>query len=428
VQADIAGKVAGALNVALGSATPRAVTRPTGSTEAYDYYLRANEYYDRQTIRDVQLALQLYRQAVGLDSAFALAWARLARAEAFVYWFGDKSSAQLEKVDQAARRALALAPDLPEAHVAMGYLHYWGHRDYTAALEEFAAAAKREPNNAEVAYVKGLVLRRQGKLEEADSSFRRAAELDPRAVEYLVDLALTEFQGRNYADAERVLERAAALAPDSPNVYDLRIVLYLNWEGNLEKPRRLLQEALTRFEFAGFATTQIFGDCIDLLAADDAYQAEVARLTPAAFNTRIDYYGFKAVVYHRRGETARATAYADTLRAEALAAIQRGEATYAVYDYLALANAYLGRAREAIAAGEQAQRILPRSKDALFGVEPYVTLAQVYTVLGNADAAAAQLEQALVVPSYLSPARLRADPLWAPLKGNPRFQRLIAAK
>src|SRR5262249_11965650 len=161
-------------------------------------------------------------RALAFDSAFALAWARLARAEAFVYWFaGDRSVAQLARIEEFARKAVSLAPDLPEAHIAMGYYHYWGHRDYPAALDEFARAAKSEPNNAAVADVVGLVLRRQGKWEEAVANFRRAAALDPRSVEYLLDLAHTYFFMRRYADAERVLDRAASLAPDSPRIYAL---------------------------------------------------------------------------------------------------------------------------------------------------------------------------------------------------------------
>jgi TolB-like protein/Tfp pilus assembly protein PilF len=430
VQADIAGRVTQSLNLALegGAPTGRAA-RPTTSTDAYDYYLQGNEYYGRQTMADVQLAVQRYQRAVGLDSGFALAWARLARAEAFRYWFGDRSAAQLSRVEQSARRALALAPDLAEAHLAMGYYHYWGHRDYSEALDEFAAATKREPNNAEAAYVAGLVLRRQGKWDQAEASFRHAAELDPRSVDDLFEVASIRFYTRDYREVERVLDRAAELVPDSPNIYALRMVTYLNWEGTLDKPRRLMREALGHFPLARLGETQLFGDCNDLLAADDAYQADVARLTPAAFaGSPLDYFAFKGSVYRRRGETARARAYADSARNEALAAIRRHEDNSFTFTNLAVANVYLGRADEAVEAGKHALEILPPSKDAVFGPEGYIALSQVYMVLGKPDAAVEQLRAALAIPSYLSAARLRADPLWAPLKGSPAFQQLVAGK
>jgi eukaryotic-like serine/threonine-protein kinase len=430
VQADIAGRVTQSLNLALGAGAPAAsAARPTTSTDAYDYYLRGNEYYERQTMADVRLAIQLYRRAVGLDSAFALAWARLARAEAFVYWFGDRSAGQLTRVEQAARRAVALGPDLAEAHIAMGYYHYWGHLDYAHALDEFAIAAKEEPNNAEVAYVSGLVFRRQGRWDQAAASFEHAAELDPRSVDYLFEVASIHFLTRDYAEVERVVDRATALAPDSPNLYALRMVTYLNWEGSLDKPRRLMREALSRFELARFGETQIFGDCSDLLASDDAYQADVARLTPAAFaGVPIVYYAFKASVYRRRAETARARAYADSARNEALAIIRRHEDNVFTHTILAVENAYLGRGKEAIEAAEAALALLPPSKDALFGQEGHIALAEVQMVLGNTSAALDQLRGVLAVPSYLSAGRLRADPLWAPLKADPGFERLVAGK
>ena len=430
VQADIAGRVSQALDLALGSgAQPGAAGPPTKSTEAYDSYLRGNEYYDRQTMADVRLAIQLYQRAVSLDSGFALAWARLARAEGFVYWFQDRSEAERSRFEQAARRARALAPDLPEAHIAMGYYHYWGRLDYGPALDEFAIAAKQEPNNAEVVYVTGLVERRQGKWDQALASFRHAAELDPRSVDDLFEQASISYYTRDYPAVERVVARAFELAPDSPDLYALRMATYVNGEGNLDKARRLMREALSRFEIGRFGETQLYGDCFDLLAADDAYQAEVARFTPATFaGVPLSYYGFMASVSHRRGDAAKVRAYADSARSEALASIRRHEDNAFTYTALAISNAYLGRADEAVQAGKRALEVTPLSKDALFGTEGYVALAQVYTLLGKPDSAVDQLRAVLAVPSYLSAGRLRADPFWAPLKGNAGFEQLVARK
>ncbi|HYL28360.1 MAG TPA: protein kinase [Gemmatimonadales bacterium] len=431
VQADIAGKVARALNVALGADVPQTLAaRPTTSTEAYDDYLRAKEYWERQSIPDVRLAVQLYHQAVALDSTFALAWAWLAIADAYLYWYrADHSAEQLGRVEQAARRSLALAPDLPDAHVAMGYYHYWGHRDYTQALEEFGTAAKREPNNAEVAAAIGFILRRQGKWDQAVASIKRATELDPRSYGDLEELGNTYLMIRVYPEAERALNRAIALGPDLPQAYGVLMRLYLNWEGSLDKPRRVLQQALSRMDF-GRAIGGVAGASTrDLVAADDAYQADVARLTPAPFlGDTLSYFEFKASVYRYRGERAKARAYDDSTRAEALAIIARHEDDVFTHATLAVADAYLGRGTEAIQAGQQAVAMLPLSKDAVYGFAGPQTLAEVYTVLGDTNAALDQLEALLAVPSPLSGARLRADPTWAPLRGNPRFERLVAGK
>jgi len=204
---------------------------------------------------------------------------------------------------------------------------------------------------------------------------------------------------------------------------------YLNWEGSLDKARRLMREAQGRFDFARFGETQLYGDCLDILAADDAYQAEVARLTPTAFaGVAMTYYAFMASVSHRRGDAARLRAYADSARSEALGKIRRHEDNVFSYTTLALMNAYLGRSDEAVQAGKRALEVLPLSKDALFGADGYVALAQVYTVLGKPDSAVDQLRAVLAVPSYLSAGRLRADPFWAPLKGNPGFEQLVAGR
>jgi len=165
VQAQIASDVAQALNVALRpSASQPLAARPTTSPEAHDLYLRANQYYSYEDRASVAIALQLYQQAVTLDSNFALAWAKLSEAHAYTYWQRyDPSRQQLALAQHAAERAAALEPYLPEAHLAMGFYHYWGHRDYDRALKEFAFTERMQPNNADVVEAIGLVQRRQGR-------------------------------------------------------------------------------------------------------------------------------------------------------------------------------------------------------------------------------------------------------------------------
>src|SRR5262249_9382200 len=203
---------------------------------------------------------------------------------------------------------------------------------------------------------------------------------------------------------------------------------YLNAEGSLENPRKLLREALTRVGFSRFvATPHKFGNCFNIIAASDEYQAEVARLTPAAFDgVALGYFEFKASVYRRRAHTPRARAYADSARTEALAVMGRQEADVFTYAILAVESAYLGRREEAIEAGKRALEVLPQSKDAVYAPEGHIALTEVYMVLGDTAAALEQVQAALAVPSYLSVARLRADPLWVPLVASERFAQLIA--
>ena len=165
VQSEIAERVTSALDLALRS-PERAALAATGAAtpEAYDFYLRGNEYAARSYSRsNVEAAVDLYRRAVALDSGFAPAWARLSRAHSAMYWFGhDRSPARVDSARAAAERALRLAPELAEVRVAQGYLYYWGMSDYRRALEEFEAARRQQPGNSELLTAIGYVERRQG--------------------------------------------------------------------------------------------------------------------------------------------------------------------------------------------------------------------------------------------------------------------------
>src|SRR4029077_21275246 len=293
VQADIASRVAQALNVALGAGVPQALAaRPTPSPEAYYLYLRANEYFTHENRADNAIAVQLYERAIALDSGFALAWAKVSQAHAEAYWLTwDPSPKRLGLAQQAAERALALQPDLPEAHLAMGFYHYWGHRDYDRALAEFAVTGRAQPNNADVIEAIGLVQRRQGKWPEAVASLKRAAELDPLSYGNLLELAVTYSRMRDYPQAQRVLDRAITLAPDLPSAYGEKMLLYVNWEGHFEQARTVMREALSHMDFGKLiAEAPLIVDAT--FAAAPAYGAEVTALRPASYGSDLlGYFG-----------------------------------------------------------------------------------------------------------------------------------------
>jgi serine/threonine-protein kinase len=430
VQADIASRVAQALNVALGAGVPQALAaRPTTSPEAYDLYLRANEYFTHTNRADDAIAVQLYEQAIGLDSGFALAWANLARAHAQAYWLGwDPSPKRLALAQHAAERALALQPDLPEAHLAMGFYHYWGHRDYDRALAEFAITGRAQPNNADLLEAIGLVQRRQGKWQDAVVSFKRAAELDPLSYPILHTLGQTYRLTRDYPQAERVLDRAIARAPDLPTAYREKMVLYANWEGHLDKACAVMREALSHMDF-GKLLAEAPGGTNAACAADSAYGAELAALQPASYGAdRLGYFALKANAYRLRGETGRSRSYYDSLAAAARADLAERPDEALTHSTLGVAEAYLGHRAQAIHEGRRAVDLLPPSKDALFATTAELQLAEIYTVGGEPDAAVELLHVALAVPSDVSAAGLKADPTWAPLRSNPRFERLVAGK
>jgi serine/threonine-protein kinase len=170
VQEEIAERLAGALDVTLlEPERQRLAARPTDNLEAYDYYLRGNDYFRRSYAeQDHQIAIQMYQNAVDLDPDFALAYARLSIVHSQVWFiFYDRTQERLAMAREAVDRALRIDPDLPEAHEALGYYHYYGHLDYEPALAEFAIARKSQPNSSDLFAATGYVQRRQGRMVQA---------------------------------------------------------------------------------------------------------------------------------------------------------------------------------------------------------------------------------------------------------------------
>jgi serine/threonine-protein kinase len=429
VQADIASRVAEALNLTLGAGASHALAAiPTKSPEAHVLYLRANEYYSHEEPTDNEVAIQLYHQSIALDSGFALAWARLAEAEAFAYWDRwDPSPKRLANAEAAARRALALQPDLPRAHLAMGFCRYWGYRDYEHALAEFAVVARTEPNDPDLIEAVGLVQRRQGKWPEAMLSLKRAVQLDPLNYSALYALGETYETIRDYPQAETVLTRAIEVAPDAPEAYGQQMVVSMNSSGSLDRARTVMRDALRHMSFGKLMAGVPF-PIAEMLAADSAYANELNALSPAPFQADSeDYFRLKMNAYRFRGDTGRARLLADSLATVERALVRARPDDAEAHWRLGTVSAYLGDRAGAVREGRRAVELLPVSRDAIDGTLPLRALAEVYTVLGERDAAVDQLTALLAVPSIFSGASLRIDPTFASLRTNPRFQRLTAA-
>ena len=430
VQADIAGQVAQALNVALSpSASQPLAARPTTSPEAHDLYLRANQHYSYEDRADVTTAIQLYQQAVTLDSNFALAWAKLSEVRAYAYWQRyNPSPRQLALAQHAAERAAELEPDLPEAHLAMGFYHYWGHRDYDRALKEFAFTERKQPNNADVVEAIGLVQRRQGRWQESIASLKRAVDLDPLSYGNLVELGETYSLVRDYPNAERVIDRAITIAPNLPGAYNDKMLTHMNWDGHVDQVRGVMRDALSHVTFGALMADAGTGGG-SRLAADSAYGAELGALSPTAFGEdSLGYLRLKASAYLLRGDAARSRAYYDSVAVTARAELKDKPDEALTHGALGLAEAYRGHRDQAIQEGRRAVELLPLSKDALDGTFAIRELAEIYMAVGEANAAIDQLQDMIAVPSYASAAGIKADPTWAPLRGNPRFERLVAGK
>jgi serine/threonine-protein kinase len=431
MQADIAGQVANALDVALGSPQQKALAqRPTANLAGYDAFLKGEAAaQDLGSVEpaSLRLAIGFYEQAVALDSAFVEAWAQLARAHAALYFNGTPTLAGAEASRRAAERAVALAPDRPEGRLALGDYYLKVRTDNAGAGAAYAAGLAGAPENAELLVGTALTEQNLGRWEAALGHLERAVAVDPRSVTAARRLARAQLWLRHYPAARAAYASAQALAPASLLLLEEQAMIPLA-QGDLAGARAVLRAAPA--EVAPTALVAYLGNFWDLFwVLDDAQQQLLLRLRPSAFDDDRSAWGFVlAQTWHLRGDAERARAYADSARVsleEQLAATP-GDPQRTVIRGLVLA--YLGRKAEAIQEGERGVALLPVSRDALQG--PYLQhqLVRIYILAGEPERALDQLEPLLKMPYYLSPGWLKIDPTFAPLRGNPRFERLVAGK
>jgi serine/threonine-protein kinase len=433
VQSDIAQQVAETLDLTMLEPERKALeSRPTQNMPAYDYYLRGDEYLYRGYLEnDFRIAIQMYEKAIELDPTFALAYTRLARAHDKMYWlYHDRSEERLEMEKQAVDKAFQLNPNLPEAHMALGWYHYHGYLDYDRALEQFAIARKSQPNNSKILEGIGYVQRRQGKFEQALDNIKRASELDPLSNVLAISLTGTFVHLRRYPEAERNCERIILLRPDWPEGYARKAQLYLRWEGSTEKARKVLAEALQNIKSAEDA--EIVNSLVDIDVFDGNYQEALDRLSLKSEdidnqNSFIPNALRCALIYRYMNKKEPAKKYHDEARSILESKIQEQPEDARLHSSLGIAYAGLGRKEDAIREGKLGVELLPVSKEAMRGLYKVKDLAKIYVMVGEYDEAIDQLEYLLSIPSRLSIPLLRLDPAWDPLRDHPRFKKLIEA-
>ncbi len=434
IQTQIAERITQSMDIVLREPElQRLAAQPTDNQEAYDYYLRGKDYYGRsQEAQDIQIATQMYQKAVEVDPEFALAYARLSIAHSAMWWyFYDRTQERLALAKEAVEEALALDPDLPEAHGALGWYHYWGYLEYDRALAEFAIAQKSQPNSSDLFVGIGAVQRRQGKMREALANFIKASELDPRSARRARDVADTYQLVRNPVEASRYFDRAILLTPDwaIPYAEKARWV-NLRLEGSPEKARAVLEEARS----VGLAEDPVIAYTWVLLdILDGHHQAALDRLGVVSLELLhqdqwlyVPKAQLYAQIYGLMGNRERERAYYDSASTMLETRIQQRPDDERLRSALGIAYAGLGREEDAIREGELAVELLPMSKEAWRGAYRVEDLARIYTMVGEDDAATDELQSLLAVPSPMAVPWLRIDPIWDPLRDNPRFQALLA--
>jgi TolB-like protein/Tfp pilus assembly protein PilF len=429
VQAKIAEAVAGAMNVVLLEREKQALgAKGTENAEAYEAYLKGSGQVLRlagSTEAQLRDAERQLTRAVALDPSFALGHAQLARLHLALFFFGyDPADARLPLADAAIRRALALQPDLPEAHLAKGYYHYWGFRDYAPALVEFERARAARPSDADAISSIAYIQRRQGKLAEALVNLREAERLDPQAAIYAYVIGFTHGDLREFAEAETGLERALRVDPGFVNArYQLAWVLLS--AGDTGRARRALLEVPEDNPSRARALTE-------LLVSMRQYREALSRVDQMPVIERSQgVYRPRALargeVYAFLGDRARARVNFDSAVAILESDLRKAITADEPPIRLALAAAYagLGRREDALREGRRATGLVPIALDQVAGSDFRIPFARVQATVGDLEGAVAGLDSLLKLPTGLTTTQLRMEPYWDPLRNHPGFRRLV---
>ena len=429
IQTAVAEEIARTLQARLSPAQKTQIERkPTQSTEAYDLYLRGLEYANRpgRLPSNFAVAERFYRQAIETDPSFALAWARLAFVKIWTYWsVAGTPDRVAQGAREAAEQSLRIQPDLPEGHLALGLYHYWRDREYENALKELEIARAGIP--AEATHYVGMVLRRHGKFDEAIRNQEEAVRLDPRSLLIWLELANSFLSTRRYKEADQVLDRVLALAPDFPGASIIRAYIYEAWKGDTSLAKGALKENRGRLDPGGrlgvaqaWIVTLLEHDPREALSFLDSLQSDSLNLGDKSIPKAFLY----AVAHEAIGDTARATKEYETALPLLQAEVDEKAGHAPQRSLVARAYAGLGRKESALREAKRAVELLPVSKDALYGADIEIERAAVEARVGETDAAIEHIRYLLSIPCNLSPALLRIDPRWALLRDDPRFRRL----
>jgi TolB-like protein/Tfp pilus assembly protein PilF len=427
IQSDLAQQIASELRAKLSPIEKALIERkPTENSEAYLAFVEGHDLLTRpdRLRADTEKSEQLFERATRLDPNFARAFAALGWVEDWMYHSFDPTPARKAKAQAAAEEAVRLQPDLPEAHLAVGFYHYYCERNYQSALDEFAIARKSLPNSADVYLAIGAIQRRQGKWAESTANMEKAASLSPKDAFLLVNLADNYRAADDFEHADKVFDRAIEVAPNSVSARTGKAMLAVDLKGDLSEIDRQLAQI---HPGANSDAEGTFGRSY-LLMLQRKFHDAVAILKQLPADVRSDekpkeylegaLYTFVNDKEHARSAFHRARSILEK-------AIQQGSDDASRHIVLGMVLAGLGEKDAAIAEGKRAVALLPESQDALDGPKMTLMLAQIYAWTGENDAALELLERSLITPAGVTVSSLKLDPIWDPLRSDARFQALV---
>ena len=418
-----------------------AIEKPTTTDlTAYNLYLRAQLLFDDSSgpikrREKLPQAARVLDEAVARDPRFLLAWCLLSRVHAAVYWYGiDHTFARLDLANAAVQTALRLQPDAGEVHLALADYYYRGFHDYGRARSELAIARRKLPNNSTVFEYTGYIDRWQGHWEEATRNLERAAELDPHNPHkfmLLQELASTYGAQSRYADQVRTYDRALTIVPGHPPTRIFQARIALNWRADI-KPLQTTLATLVA-EDPSIAPDLDDPDCA-LCERTAAAAARVLTNYPRdGVMNHIEEVNYphtywEGVVARWQGDPAKAQAAFAAARKEVVKTMEKQPDFHpGALSLLGMIDAGLGRKEEALREGRRACQLFPISKDGFRGPCFAVNLAQIYAWTDENDLAIEQIAAMQHVPNTLSYGLLKLSPIWDSLRGDPRFEKIVAS-
>jgi TolB-like protein/Tfp pilus assembly protein PilF len=434
IQSDLAHEIANALQAKLSDTEKALIERkPTENGEAYLAFVQAHNLQNAfEDFGKLKQSEQLYARAVELDPKFALALARYSQLESWIFHIFDPTRERRQKARALAEQALQLQPDLPEAHLAMGFSYYYGDNSYDAAQKEFEIARRGLPNESEVYLALGAIQRRQGKWAESTANFEKAVSLNPKDNLPLQNLVTNYQDLRNFDAANKTVDRGLALDPTAFGLLELKSKLAIFEKGDFSVAEKAFA-AVKSMPMTNEQKLKTASARADVFVLERKYQEALreAESLPddqlALIHSEALCYKYFLIGFARKALQDEAGARAAFLKTKDLLEAQLKESPDAEEMHVQLAKvlAHLGEKDAALAQARRATELRPESKDALGGAEIAAGVAEVHAILGDNDRAIEILDGLLSRPSAVTVQGLKINPIWDPLRNDPRFQAFL---
>ena len=433
IQTDLAHRIAEALQAKLSPGEKdRLERKPTLNDEAYLAFQSAHNFQSAYADLDrLKEGEQMYERAIQLDPNFALALARYSQLESWIVHTFERTPARRDKARSLAQKAVQLQPELPEAHLALGFALYYIESDFDGAAREFEIAQHGLPNEAEVYLALGAIQRRQGKWLESNASLEKAVSLNPKDAWAMQNLAVNYEVQRNFEAANRTIDRALAADPKAVLLLGMKAKLAVEERGDLETAEKILTQ-IDAIPHSLEAHAQLTDGRFSLLFFRRKFEEAAHEVESLADSTISGIPGALCSKYTGIGvakkaahDEAGARQFFDRAKTEAEREIKQDPDDAAAHARLAEALTWLGGKEAALREIRHARELLPESKDAYGGAEIAATEAEIYAVLGDASASVPLLDELLQRPSSITVAVLKINPIWDPIRADPRFKALL---